>query len=101
MAEMPFSCKRVFPREEKCLLDHLSPFGTSCSLSFSLSIGPPLLCTRVQFHHKCFSSLRLQIWPLGNTSWDKCLDIAGLASLTSVGEGTHQPYLSILLLIIP
>jgi hypothetical protein len=43
MVEMPFRCKRVFPREEKCLLDHLPPFGTSCSLSFSpsflLSIG--------------------------------------------------------------
>jgi hypothetical protein len=37
MAEMPFRCKQVFPREEKCLLDHLSPFGTSCSPSFSPS----------------------------------------------------------------
>jgi hypothetical protein len=36
MAEMPFRCKWAFPRE-KCLLDHLSPFGTSCSLSFSPS----------------------------------------------------------------
>jgi hypothetical protein len=35
--EMPFRCKQAFPREEKCLLDHLSPFGTSCSLSFSPS----------------------------------------------------------------
>jgi hypothetical protein len=32
-AEMPFRCKQAFPRE-KCLLDHLWPFGTSCSLSF-------------------------------------------------------------------
>jgi hypothetical protein len=23
---MPFRCKQAFPREEKCLLDHLSPF---------------------------------------------------------------------------
>jgi hypothetical protein len=34
---MPFRCKQVFSREEKCLLDHLSPFGTSCSPSFSPS----------------------------------------------------------------
>jgi hypothetical protein len=34
IVEMPFRCKQAFPREEKCLLDHLSPFGTSCSLSF-------------------------------------------------------------------
>jgi hypothetical protein len=26
---MPFRCKQAFPREEKCLLDHLTPFGTS------------------------------------------------------------------------
>jgi hypothetical protein len=39
MAEMPFRCKQAFPREEKCLLDHLLPFGTSRSLSFSLSIA--------------------------------------------------------------
>jgi hypothetical protein len=25
---MPFRCRQVFPREERCLLDHLSPFGT-------------------------------------------------------------------------
>jgi hypothetical protein len=37
MAEMPFRCKWAFPKEERCLLDHLSPFGTSCSLSFSPS----------------------------------------------------------------
>jgi hypothetical protein len=36
--ERTFRCKLVFPREEKCLLDHLSPFGTSCSLSFSPSL---------------------------------------------------------------
>jgi hypothetical protein len=24
--EMPFRCKQAFLREEKCLLDHLSPF---------------------------------------------------------------------------
>jgi hypothetical protein len=30
-----FQMQTGFPREEKCLLDHLSPFGTSCSLSFS------------------------------------------------------------------
>jgi hypothetical protein len=23
---MPFKCKQAFPREEKCLLDHLSSF---------------------------------------------------------------------------
>jgi hypothetical protein len=23
---MPFKCKQAFPRKEKCLLDHLSPF---------------------------------------------------------------------------
>jgi hypothetical protein len=34
-AEVPFRCRRAFPREERCLLDHLSPFGTSCSLSFT------------------------------------------------------------------
>jgi hypothetical protein len=32
-------CKQVFPREEKYLFDHLSRFGTSCSLSFSPSIS--------------------------------------------------------------
>jgi hypothetical protein len=37
MAEMPFRCKWEFPRKEKCLLDHLSSFGTFCSLSFSPS----------------------------------------------------------------
>jgi hypothetical protein len=35
---MPFRCKRAFPRE-KCLLDHLSPFGTSHSPSFSPSLA--------------------------------------------------------------
>jgi hypothetical protein len=35
-AEMPFRCKQAFPRE-KYLLDHLSPFGTSCSPTFSPS----------------------------------------------------------------
>jgi hypothetical protein len=30
-AEVPFRCKQAFPREEKCLLDHLSPFGISRS----------------------------------------------------------------------
>jgi hypothetical protein len=38
MVEMPFRCKWAFPREENCLLDHLSPFGTSCSPSFSPAI---------------------------------------------------------------
>jgi hypothetical protein len=37
MEEMPFRCKQAFPREEKCLLDHLPPFGTSRSPSFSPS----------------------------------------------------------------
>jgi hypothetical protein len=37
MVEMTFRCKWAFPREEKCLLDHLLPFGTFCSLSFSPS----------------------------------------------------------------
>jgi hypothetical protein len=41
MAEMPFTCKQAFPREEKCLLDHLLPFGTSHSPSFSPSFPPP------------------------------------------------------------
>jgi hypothetical protein len=36
--EMPSRHKQAFPREEKCLLDHLSPFGTSHSLSFSPSL---------------------------------------------------------------
>jgi hypothetical protein len=40
MAEMPFRCKGAFPKEEKCLLDHLSPFGSFCSLSFSSSFPP-------------------------------------------------------------
>jgi hypothetical protein len=33
--------KQAFPREEKCLLDHLSPFETSHSPSFSPSIVAP------------------------------------------------------------
>jgi hypothetical protein len=45
MMEMPVRCKQAFPREEKCLLDHLSPFGTSCSPSFSPSLQ--LLIIRV------------------------------------------------------
>jgi hypothetical protein len=35
---------------EKCLLDHLSPFGTSCSLSFSLSLWFGLTCSDVQLN---------------------------------------------------
>jgi hypothetical protein len=27
-------CKQKFPRKEKCFLGQLSPFGTSCTLSF-------------------------------------------------------------------
>jgi hypothetical protein len=38
--EMPFRWKQAFPRKKKCLLDHLSPFGTSCILSFSPSFPP-------------------------------------------------------------
>jgi hypothetical protein len=34
---MPFRCKQGFFPREKCLLDLLLPFGTSCSLSFSPS----------------------------------------------------------------
>jgi hypothetical protein len=37
-AEMSLRCKQKFPGEERCVLDHLSPFGTSCSPSFN----PPL-----------------------------------------------------------
>jgi hypothetical protein len=32
--EMPFRCRQAFSREKRCLLDHLPPFETSCSLSF-------------------------------------------------------------------
>jgi hypothetical protein len=34
--EMPFRCKQAFLREEKCLLDHLSPFW-----DFLLSVLQP------------------------------------------------------------
>jgi hypothetical protein len=36
-AEMSLRCRQKFPGKERCLLDHLSPFGTSCSPSFSIS----------------------------------------------------------------
>jgi hypothetical protein len=35
------------PREERCLLDHLSPFGTSCSLSFSPSIASLFIISKL------------------------------------------------------
>jgi hypothetical protein len=35
-AEMSLKCRQKFPRKEKCLLDHLSPFRASCSLSFTI-----------------------------------------------------------------
>jgi hypothetical protein len=31
---MSLKCRQRFPGKERCLLDHLPPFGTSCSLSF-------------------------------------------------------------------
>jgi hypothetical protein len=34
-AEMSLQCRQKFPRKKRCLLDHLSPFGTACSLSFN------------------------------------------------------------------
>jgi hypothetical protein len=33
--EMSLRCKQKFSGKEKCLLDQLSPFGTSCSPSFN------------------------------------------------------------------
>jgi hypothetical protein len=36
-AEMSLRNRQMFPGKEKCLLDHLSPFGTSCSPSFKIS----------------------------------------------------------------
>jgi hypothetical protein len=33
-AEMSLRCRQTFPEKERCLLDHLSPFGTSCRPSF-------------------------------------------------------------------
>jgi hypothetical protein len=38
---MPFKCKQAFPREEKCLLDHLSPFWDLLQ-SVLQSFIPPL-----------------------------------------------------------
>ncbi|XP_073926274.1 ankyrin repeat domain-containing protein 29 isoform X4 [Castor canadensis] len=32
--EMSLRCRQMFPGKEKCLLGQLSPFGTSCSLTF-------------------------------------------------------------------
>jgi hypothetical protein len=37
-AEMSLRCRQRFPGKERCLLDHLSLFGTSYSLSFSPSL---------------------------------------------------------------
>jgi hypothetical protein len=31
---MSLRCREKFPGKERCLLDHLTPFGTSCSPSF-------------------------------------------------------------------
>jgi hypothetical protein len=50
--EMPFRCRWAFPREEKCLLDHLPLFGTSCSLSFIRTILKMLTCTHT--HKRVF-----------------------------------------------
>jgi hypothetical protein len=36
-AEMSLRCRQRFSGKERCLLDHLPLFGTSCSLSFSPS----------------------------------------------------------------
>jgi hypothetical protein len=33
--EMCLRCRQKFPGKEQSLLDHLSPFGSSCSLSFN------------------------------------------------------------------
>jgi hypothetical protein len=33
--ELSLWCKQKFPRKERCLLDHLSLFGTSWSPSFT------------------------------------------------------------------
>jgi hypothetical protein len=49
IVEMPFRCKQVFPREKKCLLDHLSPFGTSHSPSFSPSMSLTPIEKKFQF----------------------------------------------------
>jgi hypothetical protein len=38
-AEMSLRCRQRFPGKERHLLDHFSPFGTSCSPSFSPSMG--------------------------------------------------------------
>jgi hypothetical protein len=40
------SCRQRFPGEERCLLDHLSLFGTSCIPSFS----PSACDTKAIFH---------------------------------------------------
>jgi hypothetical protein len=36
---MSLRCRQRFSGKERCLLDHLSPFRTSCSPLFSPSIG--------------------------------------------------------------
>jgi hypothetical protein len=36
-AEMSLRYKQKFPGKEKCLLGQLSPFGTSCSPSFTMT----------------------------------------------------------------
>jgi hypothetical protein len=38
-AEMSLRCRWRFPGKERCLLDHLSPFGTSCNPSFTMFIN--------------------------------------------------------------
>jgi hypothetical protein len=37
--EMSLWCRQIFPGKEKYLLGLLSPFGTSCSLSFKSSLS--------------------------------------------------------------
>jgi hypothetical protein len=55
-AEMFLRCRQRFPGKERCLLVHLSPFGTSCSPFFSPSVGS---CFHEPFvfvsHYGCLS----------------------------------------------
>jgi hypothetical protein len=64
--EMPFRCKQAFPREEKCLLDHLSPFWDfpqSVLQSFMLSpafLAILALCSYIPYSpHTLLHSLSL------------------------------------------
>jgi hypothetical protein len=85
MAEMLFRCKQAFPREEKCLLDHLPPFGTSCSPSFSpsLRVVSSLLKREVN---------RTGCWMKVCNGWNRCSHLVTMRNslMRTIWHGEHK-----------